>query len=90
MPNAAYRRNAIPALKPLLDALPLPNAANSAGLTTGPNSGVFQNSIPERGSTNAASFKWDQNWSRGLNTFARYHRTPSRIGTIRQSMVSRP
>jgi hypothetical protein len=81
VPNAEYRDSAIPALKPLLDALPLPTTTNGAlgGLTLGPNSGLFLNSIPEKGSTDATSLKWDDNWSHRLTTFARYHRTPSRI-----------
>jgi hypothetical protein len=80
-PNAAYRSRAAPALRPLLDALPLPNTANAvaAGFTPGPNSGAFVNSAPERGSTGAAGVKWDENWNRRFSTFARYHRAPSRI-----------
>jgi Carboxypeptidase regulatory-like domain len=81
VPNATYRAKAAPALRPLLDPFPLPTRFDGAllGLTLGPDSGVFPNQVPEKGSTNAASFKWDENWSRRLTTFARYHRTPSQV-----------
>src|SRR5262249_13370776 len=81
VPSAAYRNRAVPALKPLVDAFPLPNIADAAaaGFQPSPNSGAFVNSVPEKGSTNAGSLKWDENWSRRLTTFVRYHRTPSRI-----------
>ncbi len=74
VPTVAARQAAPAAVRPLLNAFPLPN-----GRDLGNNTAEFASSLSQPVTLNATSLRIDQNISKRVQVFARYNDAPSHI-----------
>jgi hypothetical protein len=72
VPSLASRQNAIPSIRPFLNAFPLPNGPNTTlGMA------IFNASYSNPTTLDATSIRVDHSFNSKLSAFARYNRAPS-------------
>lgn len=80
VPDAAMRQQAVPAMRPILNAFPIANGKDY-GSSTSPNIAEFISPYSLPSSINSTSVRVDHTFNQRLTLFFRYSDTPSETGS---------